>query len=116
MVSFIQFWTNSFDAEFTIHPDEAAHFTTGVMTHDYLKNELGSSPLRFAKEFYVRYPKIAFGHFPPTFYVIQAGWYLLFGVSKTSALLLVGLITTILTYIIFQRTLRLCGILEAFIG
>lgn len=116
LVSLLQLWNGGFDTEFTIHPDEPSHFITGVMAHDYLRNEVGSSPIDFAKEFYVRYPKVAFGHFPPAFYAIQAGWYLVFGVSKASAILLIGLITAIITSIIFQRTLRLCGTLEAFIG
>ena len=45
--------------------DPPAHFTTGVMLHDFLKQWGTQPPLPFAECFYIQYPKVAFGHWPP---------------------------------------------------
>lgn len=83
--------------------DEAAHFTTGVMVYDYLRTSLGSDPIAFAEQYYVRYPNVAFGHWPPVFYLVQACWYFAFGASKVSAMLLMGTITATAAYVLHVR-------------
>jgi 4-amino-4-deoxy-L-arabinose transferase-like glycosyltransferase len=55
------------------------------MVYDYLRTALGADPIRFAEGFYVRYPKVAFGHWPPAYYAVQAVWYGLFGAGVWSA-------------------------------
>ena len=94
------FWFGSFgllslsdprESEFGGHPDEASHYVTGLMVFDYLKGHLGEHPLRFAEMYYEFYPKVAIGHFPPGFYVIEAVWFLLFGESTNSVLALQSL-------------------------
>jgi hypothetical protein len=65
--------------------DPPAHFTTGVMLHDYLRAGHFSKPMPFAECFYVQYPKVAFGHWPPLFYVVEALWFFLFGVNIMAA-------------------------------
>jgi hypothetical protein len=62
-----------------------AHFTTGVMVHDYLRSALGSNPVSFAESFYVRFPKVAVGQWPPVYFALQAAWYLVFPISPASA-------------------------------
>ena len=54
-----------FDRDLAFHPDEAAHFATGIMVYDYVTTGIGENPIEFAKSFYVRYPKVAFGQWPP---------------------------------------------------
>jgi hypothetical protein len=43
------------------------------MVHDYVLDFPWPNPLRFAQAFYDYYPKVAFGHWPPFFYVVEAG-------------------------------------------
>ncbi len=80
-------------ADFDGHPDEAAHYITGLMVHDYLLSGNLLHPMAYAENYYVHYPKVAIGHWPPMFYVVQALWMLLFGTSRVSILLLMSAIT-----------------------
>lgn len=75
-------------------PDEAAHVVSGLMVHQYLHDGLwnGQAPLEFAHKYYSHYPKVAIGHWPPGFYLIQALWLSLAGISRFSFLLLSAMI------------------------
>ena len=64
-------------SEFGAHPDEAAHFVTGLMVRDYFTSGFHEGPLRYAEEYYRHYPKIGLGVWPPCFYIVQAGWTLI---------------------------------------
>ena len=48
--------------------DEPAHLLNGYFVSLYLKSQLGANPLAFAKDFYLHYPKISIGHWPPAYY------------------------------------------------
>jgi hypothetical protein len=65
--------------EIASHPDEAAHYVTGVMVYEYLRGHIGENPLAFAEQFYARYPKVAIGHWPPGYYAMQAVWFAVAG-------------------------------------
>lgn len=87
----------AYGSDFANHPDEPAHFVTGLMVHDYLVDALGSPPKAFASAYYAHYPKVAFGHWPPAYYAIQAAWYCVFGPTKAAAVLLSGVIAAAIT-------------------
>ncbi|WP_395733432.1 ArnT family glycosyltransferase [Prosthecobacter sp.] len=53
-------------------PDEAAHAVTALMLRDYLADGLGSHPMTFAKAYYADFPRVALGHYPPLYYVLNA--------------------------------------------
>lgn len=87
-----QQWRNgAFRSEFGAHPDEAAHYVTGLMAGDFLISGRWHQPLAFAEEYYSHYPKVALGNWPPVFYAIQAPWYLCFGPGRASAMVLMAL-------------------------
>jgi len=48
--------------------DESAHFLNSYFISDYLKGHVGANPLGFATDFYIHYPKISIGHWPPAYY------------------------------------------------
>ena len=48
--------------------DEPAHFLNGYFIGRYLDSRLGMNPLAFATDFYLHYPKISIGHWPPAYY------------------------------------------------
>ena len=99
----IQFALGGYSRDIATHPDEAAHFVTGTLVYDYCTMSLGSSPLAFAEEYYVRYPKVAFGHWPPAFYGLQTIWFMIAGVSKTSITILMGLISSLVVLVLCHR-------------
>jgi hypothetical protein len=93
--------------------DPPAQFTTGVMAHDYLRSALGSNPVAFAESFYVRFPKVALGHWPPVYFALQAAWYLVFPISPASARILSAAIALTMATTLFLRLRRSCGSIAA---
>ena len=70
--------------------DEAAHFVTSLMLADYL-GHLGN-PIAFAKDYYVHLPRVAIGHWPPFFEMLQGLAFVLFGGSNAVAMALQAVI------------------------
>jgi 4-amino-4-deoxy-L-arabinose transferase-like glycosyltransferase len=59
--------------------------------------------MAFAERFYAHYPVVAFGHWPPLFYVIQALWGLLAGsLSRASGLILIAALTSIISTVLYH--------------
>jgi 4-amino-4-deoxy-L-arabinose transferase-like glycosyltransferase len=79
------------------------------MLHDYVANLKWTSPLAFALEYYRHYPKVAFGHWPPFFYVVQAIWMLLFSTSRMSVRLEIAFTTALLAYSVCVECRRWFG-------
>jgi 4-amino-4-deoxy-L-arabinose transferase-like glycosyltransferase len=48
--------------------DEPSHFLNGYFVADYLRHHFGTNPMAAATDFYVHYPKISIGHWPPAYY------------------------------------------------
>jgi len=81
-----------FYSEFGADADEPSHFITGLMVRDYLAAGAASGAMRFAENYYLHYPKVALGHFPPLLYVVEAAWMLAFPPWRFSLLLLEALL------------------------
>ena len=90
MVFLMQFRVGAYSHNLANHPDEAAHFTTGTLVYDYIRSGCGTWPIPFAQSFYIRYPKVAFGHWPQVFHEILAAWFKLFGSTPASSISLIG--------------------------
>lgn len=90
--------------------DAPAHYTTGVMVFDYLRGGLFSNPLEYAQGFYIRFPKVALGHWPPVYYVLQAVAFAVGGPSIAAARALSVVICLALAGVIFQRVRTLHGL------
>ena len=60
-----QITAGAYHGERDNYSDEAAHFMNGLLVRDYLRDGLGQSPVKFAEEYYLSYPKIAPGMWPP---------------------------------------------------
>jgi hypothetical protein len=101
--------SGGFNHELGGDPDEAAHFVTGLMIHDYVRLGTSVPPFEFAKEYYGHYPKMAFGIWPPLFHTMEAGWMLLVSPSKISVLILLSLIAASLAYFVFATVARQFG-------
>ena len=97
----LQWIAGGFDAEFAGHPDEPSHYVTGLMVRDYVASGLPRSPMAFAENYYLHYPKVALGHWPPFFYLVEAAWMIPFGVSTASVMVLMAVITSLLGMTVF---------------
>ena len=52
-------------------PDESAHYVNTLFIADWLRAGL-PAPMAFARDFYVHYPKLSIGHWPPGWYALLA--------------------------------------------
>ena len=84
----------AYQAEFDGFPDEASHFLTGLMLRDYLTQWPYPNPIPWAEQYYLHYPRVAFGHWPPLFHGVEAVWWLFLTPSRFTAMLLIGLLGT----------------------
>lgn len=83
----------AYRAEFNGHADEAAHFVSGLLVRDYAATWPPESPVPWAAQYYMHYPKVAIGHWPPGYYAVLAAWWLVTPVGRTSALVFNILLT-----------------------
>lgn len=84
--------TDSFQPEI----DEPNHFMTGLMIRDYAAHGLGQNPLAFAKEYYLHYPKVSFGSWPPLFHLTLGAWLVPFQAGRAASLALIDSLTAML--------------------
>jgi hypothetical protein len=96
LVVALQFATGAYEAGFDGHPDEAAHFVSGLMVYDFLTHWTSRDVMSWAVNYYLHYPKVAIGHWPPGFPLMEALWWIpTGGPSRTSTILLEGLLAVI---------------------
>jgi Dolichyl-phosphate-mannose-protein mannosyltransferase len=100
----LQTRTGAYKADFSGFSDSSAHHVTAIMMSQYLREGILQSPLAFAEQYYLHYPKVAIGHWPPFYYLCAGIWGLLFGVGHTSYLvfmaLLAGLLAAVLRFVV----------------
>lgn len=96
----VQWFSGTYAADFSGHHDEAGHYVTGVMMADYLQHPVWP-PMPFAEQYYLRYPKVALGHWPPMLYIVEGLWFNLFDAGRTSALALQALLGWLLAMAIY---------------
>ena len=65
------------------------------MLRDYLAKGLPENPIHFAENYYLHYPKVAIGHWPPLFHFLEGLWLLVFPVSRISVMLLMAVYSAI---------------------
>jgi hypothetical protein len=94
----LQWLAGAYSSELSGYPDEPSHYVTGLMIRDYIASGFATTPVRFAENFYVHYPKVAFGMWGPLLHAVEGGWMLLFSPSRTSVMLLMALITAALAF------------------
>lgn len=71
-----------------LDPDASAHVMDGVLIHDWILAgpKAWVDPMEFAMTQYGHYPTLGIGaHYPPGFAVVEAGFFLVFGLSATAA-------------------------------
>lgn len=105
----LQYATGAYQATLNAYPDEAAHYVTGVMVDQFLRNGALSNPLRFVETYYLYYPKVALGHWPPLLYGIQAAWTLIFDTSRSSVLFLQAVLAGLLGAVVFRAAQSFLG-------
>lgn len=98
-VVLLQYAANAYSVAFI--DDDASHYVSGLLIHDYLRHGLGQSPIPFLIRFYDHYPLVGIGHWAPGYYVVVALWMLLAGISLHGTLVLSALVTTAVATLVY---------------
>ncbi len=106
---FLQYLGKTWSGELNVGSDDPAHYISGLMIHDYIGDGFPTTPLKFAETFYAHYPKVAIGHWPPAFYLLQAFWMLIFGGSIHSDLVFMAFLCALLAATLYQVIQREFG-------
>src|SRR5437016_5568590 len=81
------------------------------MLRDYIAGLQLAHPMQFAQNYYLHYPAVAFGHWPPVFYILQAAWMMFLPVSHVSIVVLMAILTAATAALIhWCAAARLCTI------
>lgn len=112
----MQWASGAFAVEAGGHPDEATHYVTGLMAREYLRLGLPLPPVEFAEQYYLRYPKLGIGHWPPAFYGLLGVWALLLGPGLPASLLMIALFAAATVTVLFEWLRRDAGLLPAIAG
>ena len=67
------------------HPDAPSHALNGIFYKDFIHEKGFMDALHYAERYYVQYPNLTVGMYPPVFYVLEAFFYSLFGVTPVVA-------------------------------
>jgi hypothetical protein len=92
------------------HPDEGAHFVSGLMVYDYLATLPRENPIVWAGQYYLHYPEVAIGHWPPGYHAMEGVWWLFLGPSRMTAMLLqwlIGVVALTMLYRLSRSALSL---------
>ncbi len=91
--------------------DEASHFISGLMLADYVRAGL-PNPLAFARDYYVHFPKVGIGHWPPLYYLLEGALFLVLPPMTSVALLLPAVLGALLVVGAGWVTARTLGPLQ----
>lgn len=100
VVAALNFGRGAFDSGLGSYDDEPSHVVTSLMFRDFFAQGLSGSPREFAEDYYVHYPKVALGQWPPVYYVLQGLWLLALGDSAAAAVLLSCLLTALTAFVL----------------
>lgn len=112
----LQWAGRAYHADFGGDWDEGGHYVTGLMVRDFIANGHLTSPMSFAENYYLHYPKVALGHWPPFFYLLQSAWTLLFSPARTSIILLMALLTALLATVLYSVLRTEFGVMAGVAG
>ena len=102
----LQYASGAYRDDFSGYNDEPSHYVTALMVRDYFAAGVPRGAMRFAENFYIHYPKMALGHWPPAAYIVFGIWMLFFGGGRISALLLLALFAAACALLLFLAARR----------
>ena len=109
----LQSINGALSTELSGYPDEPAHLVTGLMVRDYVAQGFPSKPMQYAENYYLHYPKVGFGIWPPLFHFAEAIWFLVIPPSKVSAFALQAFLCGLLAAVLARLLWKLYGPLLA---
>lgn len=85
--------------------DEGSHFLNAYLIWSYVTTAFGQNPMQYATDFYVHYPKISIGHWPPLYYAFLSLFFFILP-HATFPFMLVNLLIGALPALLVARITR----------
>jgi hypothetical protein len=108
-VVILQVLSGAYASGFGGYPDEPAHLVTSLMVRDFIAGLDFRHPLQFAQQYYLHYPKVAIGVWPPVFYGALGTWFLIVGASRGAAIMFIAIVAATTASVIYFTGKRLIG-------
>jgi 4-amino-4-deoxy-L-arabinose transferase-like glycosyltransferase len=102
--------------ELHLNYDETNHACNGLFVSSVIKDLPLAHPLDYAYRYYAQYPAISVGHYPPFFYLVEAGLFLTLGPSVITARVAVLAFMVLGVYFWFKFGAALLGKWAALAG
>ncbi len=115
VISIVNFYANAFSSELGATSDEPAHYLTVLMFIKYFGSSFPANPLHFFQDFYLHYPKIGLGNWPPAFYLGASLYGLVFGASIAKMMFLQCLIAAGILHCTFYLLSKVTNLFLALI-
>lgn len=106
----IQIHLNAYGSDFG--SDDSSHYVTGLLFYSYFSKILDGNfvqPIFYLKHFAAHYPLVGVGHWGPLYYGIEGFWFLIFGKTIKSAILLSAFVTSIGSFIVYYLCSKTSG-------
>ena len=71
--------------EFHYFGDEMRHGMTGVFFRDLMVDRPFAQPVKYAYEYYAKYPALGVPHWPPLYYTVEGTFFLLLGINVVAS-------------------------------
>jgi hypothetical protein len=110
----LQIKSGAYSSEIAAFSDEPSHYINGLMIRDYFFAGFPVGPMKYAVDYYLQYPKVSIGHWPPFYYAVEALWMAVFSAGRVSVFVFCAMITTALAMLIGSQTRRAHGKLAGF--
>jgi len=89
--------------------DEPSHFVNALFVARYIRDSLGLDPLAAAFEFYLHYPKLSIGQWPPLHYGLVGLVFLAVPATYGNAMLINAVVVALPAVFVAWAALRLAG-------
>jgi dolichyl-phosphate-mannose-protein mannosyltransferase len=83
------------------YPDESMHFVSALMVRDFLAGLDFHHPWHFAQQYYLHYPRVGIGHWPPIFHGTLGTWFIIFGVSRGASMVFIAIVAAATASVIY---------------
>jgi len=79
------------------------------MVRDFIATLDFHHPWQFSQQYYLHYPKVGIGHWPPLFHAMLGVWFLILGASRATSMIFIAIIAATTACIIYSAGKRLIG-------
>jgi Dolichyl-phosphate-mannose-protein mannosyltransferase len=108
--------SGAYHVELSGYPDEPAHAVTAIMFDRYVRDGFPRPVVSYAEHYYVHYPKVAIGHWPPLLYMVESIGTLIFAPSRIVLLGVQALLAGVMAAIVFSLLSKSVGRVAAALG